>query len=413
MNSAKITLCRACRGANLENAWELANSPYGDLFKDDLNQALQVKVETLTLGFCVDCKMLQLLEVTDINVMYDEYLYRSSTTNALNSYYQQTANRLISEYNLIPGSTIIDIGSNDGTFLINFHKKGFRVIGVEPTRINAEAAELNGIYTINRYFDGETTELILGSGQRPSLIAINYALANIPELHSFIGNVEKLMDEDTILSIITGYHPDQYTVNMFEYINHDHLTYLTVQSMANLCGALDLKIIDVTRSEHKGGSIQFLISKKTSQFETQSSVDQLLQREIWLNCNTTHFTKELASRVNERSVEVNKILASLQYSNVYGIGASISTTYLCNQFQLNDVIEKLFDDDTNKIGRFAPTTGIPVDSLSKIPSDTDSMVIVLAWQHSEKLLIRLREVGYPGKVLIPLPAPTVINNFSE
>ena len=409
INSKRIMSCRSCQGSNLENAWELANSPYGDLFKDSAEKALQVKIETLSLGFCPDCKLLQLLEVTDIKMTYDDYLYRSNITNALNSYYEQTASRLISEYNLIPGSTIVDIGSNDGTFLVNFHEKGFLVIGVEPTLANAEVAAHKGVHTLNMYFDRKSVELILESGSCPSLISINYTLANIPELHSFVGNIEKLMNENTILSVITGYHPDQYAVNMFEYINHDHLTYLTVQSMGNLCDVLDLKIIDVIRSEHKGGSIQFVISKKTSPFKVQSSVYQLLQREIWLNCNSTQFTKELALRVQEISVKVGKILASSQYSDVFGIGASISTTYLCNQFHLNDRIKKLFDDDTNKIGRFAPATGIFVDSLSKIPNDINAIAIILAWQHSEKLLNRLREVGFPGKILIPLPVPRLIN----
>ena len=413
INSKRITKCRSCKGSNLENVWELANSPYGDLFKDSSDKALQAKVETLSLGFCLDCKMLQLLEVTDIKITYDDYLYRSNITNALSSYYALTAKRLISDYKVNLGSTIVDIGSNDGTFLIHFLEKGYRVIGVEPTSANAQSAELKGVYTINSYFDEESIDLILESGTYPSLISINYTLANIPELHSFVGNITKLMDEHTIFSVITGYHPDQYAVNMFEYINHDHLTYLTVQSMANLCGLLDLKIIDVNRSEHKGGSIQFLISKKNSPFNVQSSVDQLLQRETWLKCNSTQFTKELGLRVQEISVKVRKILTSLQYNKVYGIGASISTTYFCNQFNLNEMIIKLFDDDSNKIGRYAPATAIFVDPLSEIPNDIHSVAIILAWQHSEKLLNRLREVGYPGKILIPLPFPTLLHNINQ
>ena len=404
----KILNCRSCQSANLEIAWKLANSPYGDLFKGTEELALNVQHETLTLGFCLDCKMLQLLEKTNINMTYDDYLYRSSITNALNSFYKQTTNRLISDYALIKGSTILDIGSNDGTFLVNFLEKGFRVIGVEPTAANARTAELKGVHTINEYFDEKSVEHILEIGPNPSLISINYTLANIPNLQNIVTNLARLMDKTTILSVITGYHPDQYAVNMFEYINHDHLTYLTVESVADLCKRLGLKIIDVNRSEHKGGSIQFVIAKESSAVAVQSSVDQLRQREIWMNCNSIKFTQDLALRINQISVEARDLLTSLKYSHAYGIGASISTTYLCNEFNLNGATEKLFDDDTYKVGRFAPGSGKCVESLSNIPKDSNGLAIILAWQHSEKLRLRLREVGFTGRILIPLPTPTLV-----
>ena len=405
----QIIDCRSCGSTNLSTVWNLSNSPYGDFYKPTEEEAINVKFETLSLGFCTDCKMLQLLEITDLTATYDDYLYRSSITNALSSYYEQMAIRLISEYSLEPQELIVDIGSNDGTFLSNFLSKGFKVVGVEPTRSNAVTSELNGIYTINEYFEGHTANRILKEYGYPRLISMNYTLANLPNLLSFFANVERLMNSNTILSVITGYHPDQYAVNMFEYINHDHLTYLTVESLGNLCKVFNLKIIDVNRSEHKGGSIHFIISKETATFKTQSSVWQLLQREIWLSANTAQFTMNLDLRIKEINVELIKMLNSINYNYIYGIGASISVTYLCNQFSLNDRIVKLFDDDTNKIGRFAPGSGKQVEPLIDIPRSKDSIALILAWQHSEKLIQRLHDVGYLGRILTPLPLPKILS----
>jgi hypothetical protein len=179
--------------------------------------------------------------------------------------------------------------------------------------------------------------------------------------------------------------------------------------VGNLCKILNLKIIDVNRSEHKGGSVQFIISKENSDFKVQSSVGQLLQREIWLNTNTVQFTKNLELQIKDVNIRLNEMLKSLQSSNIYGIGASISTTYLCNQFRLNDKVDKLFDDDVNKVGRFAPGSGKPVQALTGIPKKEDSVALILAWQHSERLIQRLREVGYPGRILTPLPNPRLFS----
>lgn len=405
----QISYCRSCKNSNLELVWKLENSPYGDSFKKTAEEARQVKVETLSLGFCNRCKMLQLLEITDTSSTYNNYLYRSSVTNALNSYYEQVSNRLISDYQIKKDELIVDIGSNDGSFLLNFQKKGYQVIGIEPTLNNAAAAELKGIKTLNEFFEADTVEKILVQFGPPRLITVNYTLANIPDLFSFMTRITNLMNENTILSVITGYHPDQYAVNMFEYINHDHLTYLSVESFGNLCGALGLKVIDLNKSEHKGGSIQFVISKKSSSYKTQSSVGQILQREIWLNVNTKIFTKKLQVEIEMTGVRLNQMLKTLKVKYLYGVGASISTTYLCNQFGLNSKVFKLFDDDTNKIGLFAPGTGTCVEALSNIPSKADSVAIILAWQHSEKLIHRLRELKYLGQIILPLPSPVIVS----
>lgn len=404
----QISHCRSCKNLNLELVWKLENSPYGDSFKKTAEEATQVKVETLSLGFCNRCKMLQLLEITDISSTYNNYLYRSSVTNALNSYYQQVSNRLISDYEIRKDELIVDIGSNDGSFLLNFQNKGYQVIGIEPTLNNAVAAELKGIKTLNEYFEADTVEKILGKFGLPKLITVNYTLANIPDLFSFMTRITNLMNENTILSVITGYHPDQYAVNMFEYINHDHLTYLSVESFGSLCDALGLKVIDVNKIEHKGGSIQFIVSKKSSTYKTQSSVGQILQRETWLGVNTKNFTEKLQVEIEMGGVRLNQMLQTLKVKYLYGVGASISTTYLCNQFGLNTKVIKLFDDDTNKIGLFAPGTGTRVEGLSKIPSSADSVVIILAWQHSEKLIQRLRELKYLGRIILPLPTPLLL-----
>jgi len=403
--SEQISNCRSCKNSNLDLVWKLKNSPYGDNFKKTAEEAIKVKFESLSLGFCDQCRMLQLLEVTDAFSTYNNYLYKTSVTHGLNSYYQQVVNRLISEYEIKVHELIVDIGSNDGTFLTNFFTKGFKVIGVEPTQESANHAELKGITTLNEYFEVATVDKILSQFGHPKLISINYTLANIPNLFSFMEDISRLMDDSSILSVITGYHPDQFAVNMFEYINHDHLTYLTVESFRNLCGVFGLKIIDVNKSEHKGGSIQFIVSKNNSVFKIQSSVGQLLQRETWLDSNTKIFTRKLKLEIEMICGRLNQILDNLKHKSLYGIGASISTTYLRNQFGLNNILTKLFDDDKNKIGLFAPGTKLCVEALSDIPTPSDSTALILAWQHSDRLLQRLNELQYAGKIVLPLPYP--------
>jgi len=47
-----------------------------------------------------------------------------------------------------------------------------------------------------------------------------------------------------------------------------------------------------------------------------------------------------------------------------------------------------------------------IDALAE--EDRGELVILLSWQVTAILLERLREVGYQGTVLIPLPEPTLV-----
>ena len=49
-------------------------------------------------------------------------------------------------------SKIIEIGSNDGTFLKNFDNQSSQIIGFEPSKNVADVSKKNGIPTLNCFF---------------------------------------------------------------------------------------------------------------------------------------------------------------------------------------------------------------------------------------------------------------------
>jgi hypothetical protein len=396
-------VCRVCRFKDFELLWDLKNAAYGDLFKNNFEDALKVKFHSFTLVRCKKCRLLQLRDSTDISGQYDEYLYSSKTTNALSDYYALTTSRLINEYEISPNSLIIDIGSNDGSFLSEFKNLGFKVLGVEPAKPASILANSFGIETLNEYLTKDTVSKIISNYGLPQLISINYTLANIPNLVDFFNNLILLMDSKTVVSIITGYHLDQFAVNMFDYIGHDHLTYLTLSDFEFISSKFGLKLLDVCRSEHKGGSIHLTLSLKSSDLKPRSSINQLIQREVWEKSKDNTGILELKNRIDIILEETNKILNSFRGVPIYGIGASISTSYLLNYFDISDCITALYDDDTNKIGRFSPGVGKKVFSINDLPIHSDCLAIILAWQHTNKILDRLKEVGFTGKIFIPLP----------
>jgi hypothetical protein len=128
-----------------------------------------------------------------------------------------------------------------------------------------------------------------------------------------------------------------------------------------------------------------------------------------MNVYDTKFYESLKFRVERAITEVKEILSEQTFKELNGVGASMSTTYFCNQFTISNKIAALYDDDKNKIGKFSPGSGLRVLPLSTLPSGKDYLTIILAWQHTYKLLSRLQNIDFKGRVLIPLPEPKLIN----
>jgi cyclopropane fatty-acyl-phospholipid synthase-like methyltransferase len=96
--------------------------------------------------------------------------YVSGTTKTLPSHFADTSRRLVEAYGVKPGSLVVDIGSNDGTWLKQYAPFDLRVLGVEPASNVADLANAAGVNTWNRFFNEETADLILEKEGKADLV---------------------------------------------------------------------------------------------------------------------------------------------------------------------------------------------------------------------------------------------------
>jgi SAM-dependent methyltransferase len=346
---------------------------------------------------------LQLAEEVDADEIYGEYVYQSSVTSGLKSYYQRLAREMVNLIGLIPSSLVVDVGSNDGTGLRPYKDYGIRVFGVEPSNDPAKVAMSAGIPTINEFLNARSVNTLVSKEGFAKLVCANYVAANVPSPVDFFRDIRSMLSDDGWVSIVTGYHPDQFAIGMFEYINHDHLSYFTASSALNLAKESGLILVSAKRVEHKGGSIHLVFRTKESNALPDESVAQILQREAWLRVKELDTYTTFADAVKIKGNEVRHELEKLNSQNLAGVGASISTTHLMYQFGLKDFISTLFDDDKNKIGRYSPGLGLPVLDLNELFAMNSETVVILAWQHSKVLVQRLIDIKFRGSAVNLMP----------
>ncbi len=401
--------CRICGSSSLELAWDLAQAPYGDLFCESKEAARELPSLGMTLMLCKDCELLQITQEVDVEEIYLEFLYQSSVTAGLADYYQRLAKSLILDLGLRSSDLVVDVGSNDGTGLKPYREAGMRVLGIEPSRLPASVSMDAGIPTINSFLDENSVNRTLAECGVAKLVCANYVAANIPDPVAFFGNMRAMLAPDGVISVVTGYHPDQFAVNMFDYIYHDHLSYFSVASAVRMAEASGLRLTGAERVEHKGGSIHLLFRSTESKVRPDESIAKLIQREKWLGAGLVGTYSALAVRIDVALQEVHQLLGVAPVSAVAGVGASISTTHLLHQFRIGGNVTRLFDDNANKIGRFSPGFGIEVSPLKDLGRGEWPLALLLAWQHSEVLLNRMQNVGFTGSVIVPLPNPHIVH----
>lgn len=384
--------------------WELQEAPYGDVFRERREEALSEFKQPLRLATCESCDLLQLKDETDIFYQIQNYSYQTNVTVGLGEYYKDVAIKMLNTHAHSSAKTILDIGSNDGSFLNFFLEQGFEVLGVEPSPFLPTATKE---YTINDFFSLELSKKI--KKQYPQgfdLISVNYTLANVPNIRDFLLGLKTLLADEGRFSIITGYHPDQFTIGMFDYIGHDHLSYFSLRNLIEMFSSIGLEVYEAVKTEHKGGSIHVIGGKRRAMAK-RNSIRYVLQREEWMWRSNEMGISSLKERTEQTGFKCRELLSKVNH-RLLGIGASVSTSHLINEFNISHKLDALVDDDPLKLGKFSPHHAIEVIPFSHKNVNSNSNAMLLAWQHTNVLLDRLRESGFKGEVLIPLPQPRIL-----
>ena len=131
MSYMKIKNCRSCNSHSIKNLYSLGNQCFTGIFPNKKNE--KIPKGKLEMVMCENCKLLQLQDSFDVDLMYGEnYGYLSSLNPHMVKHLQIKAQKLKKISNLAKGDIVIDIGSNDGTSLSSYNKSNI-LIGVDPT----------------------------------------------------------------------------------------------------------------------------------------------------------------------------------------------------------------------------------------------------------------------------------------
>jgi len=404
--------CRLCGSTRVVSVLKLADTPLEDQF---LKQPRPQQSFPLELALCEECGYVHLPHIVSPEASYEDYLYVSSVTEGLRNHYDHYAREITSQYSIPEGSLVVDLGSNDGSMLSSFKREGMRVLGVEPAKNAARAANDTGLLTICDYFTDEVKERIIQEHGKAALITANYMYANIDDLQAFTRLVAGLLDEDGLFVVQTGYHPEQMKINMFDYIYHEHFSYFSVEVLDRLFSECGLRMIDAVKTSPKGGSLRVAARLEGGDRAISSSVAALIEEERSSGMREAETYRKFGERIQAEKKKLETLLRDIRArgERVVGFGASHSTTTLIHHFELAEHLEYLVDDNRLKHGTYSPGKHLPVFPTSKLYEDAPRHVLLLAWQHRHSIIEKHKTIfDAASSFIVPLPMLQVVPDIS-
>ena len=136
--------CRACGSRDLQRFLELGPTPLANSFLRTPEQFAGEHAYPLDVYFCVDCTLVQLLDVIDPEVLFRDYIYVSGTSETMAAHFKGYAEQVVALLELGADDLVAEAASNDGSLLSYFKSHGVAVLGVEPARLRARARRRHG-----------------------------------------------------------------------------------------------------------------------------------------------------------------------------------------------------------------------------------------------------------------------------
>ena len=152
MNESKL-ICYSCGQTDLQPILSFGPTPLADLLLTEEQLKQPDLTFPLDLVFCPNCTLVQITETVSPEILYcGDYPYFSSVSNTLLQHFRESAKELISSRKMKFNSLVIEAASNDGYMLRNFVESGIPVLGIDPAKEPAKAAEKAGIPTLCTFF---------------------------------------------------------------------------------------------------------------------------------------------------------------------------------------------------------------------------------------------------------------------
>lgn len=414
-----IKNCLLCNSDNLKGILDLGETPLANEFVSDPNQ--EQDTFPLNLIQCQDCNHVQIDCIVSEDRLYKNYYYVTGTSPVNVEHFSKYAQEIMwTFYELIKcsdgnlwvndqsikvakNSVVIEIGSNDGTFLKCFKDRGFDVIGIDPAENIAKIAkEQNGIDTIVKFFNKETAldikKDLNSSGKKVKAIIANNMFAHNKNLDTIVEGVLELLDDDGSFVFENSYLLDICDKTLVDLIYHEHMHHHHIGALKKFFAKFDMSIYKYDRLPNHGGSIRVYACRSDFIRNKQRSMNvPITNGPLGDEEDVNNKLLQFSNNVQKLKTELTQLLSAFKDQNksiaIYGTPAKATT--LLYGFGINkDIIDFAVDDNSLKQGHFTPGQHIPIYAVDEILNRKPDVILILAWNFAPSIIEKVQKMWF-------------------
>ena len=405
-----IKFCRLCNSKNLKKVFDLGRTPLANSYlKIEISKKL--RKYPLKLNYCNNCGHLQLTHSIKPSKMFSNYLYKTNTSKKNFLHFKSYANEIKKMFKN-RNTKILDIASNDGTFLNFFEKKNFFRLGIDPAKNLKKLSLKKGITQIDDFFTKKKSENIKKKYGKFDIITANHVCAHVEDLNDFFSGVQNLLKDEGLFVFEISYRASVLKKNTFDTIYHEHLDYHALYPILKFVKKFNLNVVNFKTPDAQGGSLRVYASKNKNSKNQKSIKKQILKEKKQLNLFNVNTYKKFEKKIINCKNKLNSLIQNCinNNMNIAGYGAAAKTTTFLNYFKISEKnIKFIFDDNKLKQGLCIPGTKIKIlDPLNMNKKNID-VLIIFAWNYAELIIAKNKKFKKKGgKFLIPFPNPRLI-----
>ncbi len=229
-------------------------------------------------------------------------------------------------------------------------------------------------------------------------------IPHVKEIHSIVKGMSELVDNDGL--VVVEFHYADIIAKELHYdsIYHEHLFYFSLKSITYLFEKYGLYPFDAFFSPISGGSIVLFFSKERKNY--QPFLKDLIRNEDQSGLNHLETWKKFGAESTQHAKNLKKMVVEHAKSKkIIAYGASARSAVMLNFAQIsNSEIECVIDKSPLKHNLYTPGTNIKIVSYEEGVSQLSGRtLLLLAWNFEKEIISDLRESGFVGNIIVPLP----------
>jgi len=334
--------------------------------------------------------------------MYEHmYGYRSGISATMRAHLREYNDEIMLLATPENGDAVLDIGSNDATFLKMYPNTLTRV-GCDPTG-KQFSAEYDGLTLVPTYF---SKEVIAPLGLTFAVVSSISMFYDLPDPVRFACDIHSVLSPEGLWTFEQSYIKTMLERNSFDTICHEHVEYYGVRQIKHILDLAGFKIVRVSLNDCNGGSTRFFAAKKESRWvEDARTVQTLLDGEAHLADPKTY-----GSFMDRCDGEISKLQKHLNTgASTYIYGASTKGNCLLQYAGIGpDRVKYAVERNLQKVG-CTTSTGIEIISEETMRTSPPEYLLVLPWHFKQEIIDRESEfLKAGGKLIFPLPTFEII-----